>query len=154
MKFAVTQDPKKRLYLLGGALFVWSLLVCLRLVQLQVFKYGEYVQKAARQQQRTITVDPPRGNIFDRNGHPLAMSVSVDSIFAVPSEIPDQVSTAQLLGTILGADSFDILNRLKASKSFAWVARKVDQDKSDRVRALNLRGIYFQKESKRYYPEA
>ena len=153
MKFAVTQDPKKRLYLLGGALFVWSLLVCLRLVQLQVFKYGEYVQKAARQQQRTITVDPPRGNIFDRNGHPLAMSVSVDSIFAVPSEIPDQVSTAQLLGTILGADSFDILNRLKASKSFAWVARKVDQDKSDRVRALNLRGIYFQKESKRYYPK-
>ena len=45
MKFAVTQDPKKRLYLLGGALFVWSLLVCLRLVQLQVFKYGEYVKK-------------------------------------------------------------------------------------------------------------
>ena len=36
---------------------------------------------------------------------------------------------------------------------FAWVARKVDQDKSDRVRALNLRGIYFQKESKRYYPK-
>ncbi len=153
VKFALTQDPKKRLYILGGVLFFWAALVCMRLVQLQVFKYGEYVQKAARQQQRTITVDPPRGVIYDRNGHPLAMSVSVDSIFAVPTEVPDQVSTAHLLGKILGVDSFDILNHLKASKSFAWVARKVDQDKSDRVRALNLRGIYFQKESKRYYPK-
>jgi cell division protein FtsI (penicillin-binding protein 3) len=152
-KLAVTSDAKKRLYILGGLLFFWAMLVCLRLMQLQVFKYGEYVQKAARQQQRTITVDPPRGVIYDRGGHPLAMSVSVDSIFAVPSEIPDQASTARLLGKILGADSYDILNHLKASKSFAWVARKVDQDKSDRVRALNLRGIYFQKESKRYYPK-
>ena len=150
---AGTPNAKRRLLILGGLLFFWAVAVCLRLVQLQVFKYGEYVQKAARQQQRTITVDPPRGNVFDRNGHPLAMSVSVDSIFAVPSEIPDQASTAHLLGKILGVDSDDILNHLKASKSFAWVARKVDQDKSDRVRALNLRGIYFQKESKRYYPK-
>lgn len=150
---AATRDAKKRLYILGGLLFLWALVVCLRLVQLQVFKYGEYMQKAARQQQRTITVDPPRGVIYDRNGHPLAMSVSVDSIFAVPSEIPDQASTARLLGKILEVDSDDILDHLKASKSFAWVARKVDQDKSDRVRALNLRGIYFQKESKRYYPK-
>ena len=146
-------NAKKRLYILGGLLFLWAMVVCLRLVQLQVFKYGEYVQKAARQQQRTITVDPPRGVIFDRGGHELAMSVSVDSIFAVPSEIPDQASTAHLLGKVLGADSDDILNHLKASKSFAWVARKVDQDKSDRVRSLNLRGVYFQKESKRYYPK-
>lgn len=152
-KLAVTTDAKKRLFILGGLLFFWAAVVCLRLVQLQIFKYGEYVAKAARQQQRTITVDPPRGVIFDRNGHPLAMSVSVDSIFAVPSEIPDQVSTAHLLGKILGADSGEILDHLKASKSFAWVARKVDQDKSDRVRALNLRGVYFQKESKRYYPK-
>jgi cell division protein FtsI (penicillin-binding protein 3) len=152
-KLAVTTDGKKRLYILGGLLFFWGLLVCLRLVQLQVFKYGEYVQKAARQQQRTITVDPPRGVIYDRGGHELAMSVSVDSIFAVPSEIPDQPSTARLLAKILGADSYDILNHLKASKSFAWVARKVDQDKSKRVHDLNLRGIYFQKESKRYYPK-
>jgi cell division protein FtsI (penicillin-binding protein 3) len=71
----------------------------------------------------------------------------------VPGEIPDQASTAHLLSKVLGVDSFEILNHLKASKSFAWVARKVDQDKSKRVHDLNLRGIYFQKESKRYYPK-
>ena len=152
-KEAGTRDAKKRLFILGGLLFFWALVVCFRLVQLQVFKYGEYVAKAARQQQRTINVDPPRGVIYDRNGRELAMSVMVDSIFAVPSEVPDQVSTAHLLGKILGVDSDDILNHLKASRSFAWVARKVDQGKSDRVRALNLRGIYFQKEAKRYYPK-
>ena len=152
-KEAASPNAKKRLLILGALLFFWSLVICLRLVHLQIFKYGEYVQKAARQQQRTITVDPPRGVVYDRNGHPLAMSVMVDSIFAVPKEIPDQASTAHLLGKILGVDSDEILNHLKASHSFAWVARKVDQDKSDRVRSLNLRGIYFQKEAKRYYPK-
>jgi cell division protein FtsI (penicillin-binding protein 3) len=150
---AVPANAKKRLLFLGGALFLWSLVICLRLINLQIFQYGEYVKKASRQQQRTIAVDPPRGVIFDRNGHELAMSVNVDSIFAVPKEIPDQASTAHLLGKILGVDSDDILNHLKASKSFAWVARKVDEDKSNRVRALNLRGIYFQKEAKRFYPK-
>src|SRR6185437_9884417 len=43
--------------------------------------------------------------------------------------------------------------RFHASRTFCWVARKVDADASDRVRALNLRGIYFQKESKRFYPK-
>lgn len=128
-------------------------MICGRLVYLQIGKYGEYVQKAARQHQRTIEVDPPRGIIYDRNGRELAMSVSVDSIFAVPSEIPDQASTANILGRVLKVDGDDILARMKGSRSFAWVARKLDQETSDRVRALNLRGIYFQKEPKRYYPK-
>ena len=81
------------------------------------------------------------------------MSVSVDSVFAVPSEIPDQASTASMLARILGADANELLARIKAGKNFAWVARKVDAETGDRIRALNLRGIYFQKESKRFYPK-
>src|SRR6185369_8134268 len=87
------------------------------------------------------------------NGHELAMSVSVDSIFAVPSEIPDQQSTAEVLAKVLATDADDVLARLRASRAFAWIARKVDNETSERVRALNLRGIYFQKESKRFYPK-
>src|SRR5207237_10190066 len=62
-------------------------------------------------------------------------------------------STAAVLGKVLGTDSDDILARLRGSRAFAWVARKVEPERSERVRALNLRRIYFQKESKRYYPK-
>ncbi len=142
----------QRLYLLVGMLCFWVLAIAGRLVQLQVVEYGEFAQRAQRQQQRTIEVAPKRGVIYDRNGQELAMSVRVDSVFAVPSEIPDQATAASLLANVLGTDSEDILTRLKSSRAFCWIARKLDAPTADRIRALNLRGIYFQKESKRFYP--
>lgn len=142
----------RRLYLLVGMLCFWVLAIAARLVQLQILDYGEFAQRAQRQQQRTIEVAPKRGAIYDRNGQELAMSVRVDSVFAVPSEIPDQATAATLLANVLGADPDDILTRLKSSRAFCWIARKLDAPTSERIRALNLRGIYFQKESKRFYP--
>ncbi len=143
----------RRLYLLGGLLFLWTFLVCFRLVQLQILRYGDFVKQAQRQQQRSIEVAPRRGIIYDRNGDELAMSVSVDSIFAVPGEIPDQANAASLLARILNVDPSEILARMKSSHSFCWIARKVDNDASQRIRALSLRGIYFEKESRRSYPK-
>lgn len=143
----------KRLYFLGAFLFLWLGAIVFRLVNLQVVKYGEFEQRAQKQQQRTIDISPRRGIIYDRNGQELAMSVNVDSVFAVPSEIPDQPNTAHLLGRILKADPDELLAKMKSSHSFTWVARKLDPDVSARIRALNLRGIYFQEESRRYYPK-
>ncbi len=142
-----------RLYLLGGILLLWCCAICLRLVYLQLFRYGDFEQRAQRQQQRTIDVSPKRGIIYDRAGHELAMSISVDSVFAVPSEVPDPATTAGLLGRVLNIDPRELLARFKSSHTFCWVARKVDADTSNRIRAMNLRGIYFQKESKRFYPK-
>ena len=147
------KDPKWRLYLLGAFLFLWCGAIGLRLVQLQIVDYGDWLQRAQRQQQRTIPVSPRRGIIYDRNGHELATSISVDSVFAVPSEIPDPANTASLLARVLRSDPRDLLARLKGSRSFVWIARKVDADTSQRIRGMNLRGIYFQKEPKRFYPK-
>ncbi len=143
----------RRLYFLGGILFLWVLAVFFRLVDLQILQYGQFEERAARQQQRTIEVSARRGNIYDRNGHELAMSVTVDSVFAVPSEVPDQANTARLLARILKDDPNNLLAKMKSSHSFCWIARKLDPDVSARIRALNLRGIYFQQESRRYYPK-
>jgi len=148
-----TNGATKRLYFLGAILFLWLFAVVFRLVNLQVVKYGEFEQRAVRQQQRTIDVSARRGIIYDRNGHELAMSVNVDSVFAVPSEVPDQANTAELLARILKDDPRNLLAKMKSSHSFCWIARKVDPKVSDRIRALNLRGIYFQQESRRYYPK-
>lgn len=144
---------KRRFLFLAGFLGLWSIAICLRLIGLQVIQYGDYTQRAARQQQRSIEVSPVRGIIYDRNGNDLAESVSVDSVFAVPSEILDIHGTAGILARILKADPVEIENHMQASHAFAWVARKIDADLSARIHALNLKGIYFQRESKRFYPK-
>src|SRR5919107_5623778 len=78
---ALWNGATKRLYIFAAVLLFWLCGICLRLISLQVFAYGDFVQRASRQQQRSIEVSPRRGIIYDRNGHELAMSISVDSIF-------------------------------------------------------------------------
>ena len=142
-----------RLYVLAGILVFWCSVICLRLVYLQVFRYGTFEQRAQHQQQRTEEVSAPRGIIFDRNGQELAMSINVDSVFAVPSEMPKPASTISLIARITKQDPRELLAKCEASKSFCWLARKPDPEISARIKALNLHGVYFQKESKRYYPK-
>ena len=144
---------QRRLYLLGALLLLWFVAICLRLVYLQIFQYGEFEQRAMHQQQRTIEISPKRGVIYDRAGRELAMSINVDSGFAVPTEIPDLAQTVSLISRITRDDPREVLAKCKASRSFCWVARKADAETVERIKALNLRGIYFQKESKRFYPK-
>jgi cell division protein FtsI (penicillin-binding protein 3) len=143
----------KRLYLLAGILVLWAGGISLRLVYLQIFRYGDFEQRAQRQQQRTTEVAAKRGIIYDRAGRELAMSVSVDSVFAVPADIPDLAGTISLVSRITKADPRELLAKCEAARTFCWVARKADAETADRIRSLNLRGIYFQKESKRFYPK-
>jgi cell division protein FtsI (penicillin-binding protein 3) len=150
---APAKTPSKRLYILAAVLFLWVAAVLGRLVYLQVIKYQFFLNLASRQHGRTIDVDPRRGTIYDRNGAELAMSIDVDSVFAVPSEIPDQETTAQILAKVLDLDGQELLAHLRAQKNFAWVKRKLDAETSQRVRNLNLRGIYFRKEPQRFYPK-
>ena len=147
------KTPAKRLYILAAVLFLWVAAVLARLVDLQIIKYQFFLNLAAKEHGRLIDVEPRRGTIYDRNGAELAMSIDVDSVFAVPSEIPDHETTAQILAKVLNLDSQELLAHLRAQKNFAWVKRKVDAETSDRVRELNLRGIYFRKEPKRFYPK-
>lgn len=141
---------------------LWAVVISFRLFWLQVVRHSEFVERALRQQQRTFEVAPRRGMLYDRNLRALAMTVLVDSIYAVPSELGEnRASDAALLAKVVHTDPQDryttqqqILARFDDSRNFAWVARKVDAETADRVRELNLKGIYFQKEFKRFYPDA
>src|SRR5215813_1786385 len=143
----------RRLYLLGAILVFWCCAICFRLVYLQIFRYGDFVERAQHQQQRSVELSAKRGIIYDRSGKELAMSVTVDSGFAIPSEQTDLANAISLITHITHEDPHDILAKCEASKSFCWIARKTDTETAERIRALNLRGIYFQKESRRFYPK-
>jgi cell division protein FtsI (penicillin-binding protein 3) len=142
-----------RLYLLAGILILWCAAICLRLIYLQIFRYGDFEQRAQHQQQRTTEVAAKRGIIYDRFGRELAMSIAVDSVFAVPTETPDLAGALSLIAHITHDDPRELLAKCHAGRTFCWVARKPNAETAERIRALNLRGIHFQKESKRHYPK-
>src|ERR1700726_1363596 len=142
-----------RLYALSGLLCLWLLTICLRLVYLQIFCYGDFERRAQHQQQRSFDLSAKRGVIYDRAGRELAMSIQVDSAFVVPSEAPDLANTVSLISRITKEDPRIVLADCRSHKTFCWVARKADAETIDRIRALNLQGIHFQKEPKRFYPK-
>jgi cell division protein FtsI (penicillin-binding protein 3) len=149
-----------RFWLLCLFFLVWAVLITGRLFWLQVVRHKEYVERAHKQQQRTFEIAPRRGVLYDRNLRELAMTVQADSIYAVPSEIDDNSAAAHTLAAIVHTDPEDSLttekaisSRLDAGRNFAWVARRVSADVATKVRALNMTGIYFQKEYQRVYPD-
>jgi cell division protein FtsI (penicillin-binding protein 3) len=143
---------KSRLLVVVAALAAWMALVGARLYELQVARHDEFTRRAERQQQRVIELDPPRGTIRDARGRELAVSVEVESAFAVPSEIRDPAAAARLLGAALKVDRAKLDRQLKSDREFVWVARKLDPPMARAARALALPGVYFLEESKRYYP--
>src|SRR6267142_1421047 len=129
-----------RLYLLGAMLLFWCVAICGRLVYLQVFRYGTFVKQAEHQQQREIPLSAKRGVIYDRAGKELAMSVLVDSAFAVPTEVKDLPTAVHLITRITGDDRNVVLADCRNHKTFCWVARKGNDETIERIRSLNLQG--------------
>jgi cell division protein FtsI (penicillin-binding protein 3) len=137
---------------LAAVFAAWMLLILARLYYLQIIEYVRWLGRAEGQQQRVIELAPHRGTIFDRDMRPLAMSLPVNSIFAVPSQIADPHTVANILAPVLGLESRDLEGRFAAFRNFCWVKRKVSTAEAASVKALNVKGIYFQKEAKRFYP--
>ena len=126
----------------------------LRCLDLQVLRAASLVSLANAQHDREITLDPRRGPILDRNGHELAMSLEVDSVYADPSEIEDAGAAARRLAPVLGMKPGELKEKLDSDRRFVWLRRKIDPDMRKRIEAMDLRGIAFVRESKRYYPKA
>src|ERR1700757_3312449 len=142
-----------RLLIVAGVALLWMTAVFGRLGYLQLFHHSEYLARAERQQRRAIEITPKRGAIYDRNMHPLAMSVPVQSAFAVPVEVKDRAMAARLLAGVLGMPADEIREKLDSGSTFVWIKRKLPPAKAEAVDSLNLKGIYLQEENQRYYPK-
>lgn len=141
-----------RAFLVLVVIALWMGLIVARLYQLQVVDHGAYLHRAERQQQRIVEIEPPRGTILDAAGRTLAVSVGVDSAYAVPGKIQDPRRTARRLTAVVGGSATALARRLTMDREFVWVARKLDPPQTTAIRAMGLPGIYFLRESKRYYP--
>jgi cell division protein FtsI (penicillin-binding protein 3) len=132
------------------ALF-WMLIIIGRLYYLQVVQNGYYNNRANRQRQSMVTLDPERGPILDRKNRQLAVSIALDSIYGIPEEMKDFSQTMKAIAAITPVDQKEVLARGK-NKSFVWIARKIPSEHTEKIKRLKLPGVYFTQESRRYYP--
>jgi cell division protein FtsI (penicillin-binding protein 3) len=131
----------------------WMAAVFARLSYLQLFCYSEYFAKAQRQQQRIFEISPSRGTIYDRNGRELAVSLPMDSVFADPSDIADPEMVARLLSRVLKIPADDLETKIREARTPVRLARKLSPDTVQRIDNMNLKGVFFQKENRRVYPQ-
>jgi len=143
---------KGRLLLFALIMALWATGIVARLCQLQIVDHDIYRQRAEGQHHRRVVLEPPRGTIYDARGRELALSVEVDSVWADPSQIEDPAGIARALAGALDLDARKLAQSLSSDREFVWIARQLDRPQADEVRRLDLKGVGFLKESKRYYP--
>lgn len=149
--YGTNMRMRKRLtwvFLIASVLF---LVLMSRLAWVQFVHGHELQKKALEVRTRDIPVEAKRGTIMDRNGNELVTSISVDSIYATPGQVKNPQETAEKLAPLLGMDVDKLYTSLSKKSAFEWIKRKVDNEISQKVRELNLPGIGFVEESKRYY---
>jgi len=155
---------KKRLIFIFILTCMFCTALTFRMGWVQIVNGEEYSKMAADQQTRDVPIAPKRGVIYDRNGKALAMSAAAYTVWARPSEIKAtksndaalsemQVNNAAAdIALILGMDQESVKEAISQDKALVKVAKCVDKDVADKLRAKRIAGIEIAEDVKRYYP--
>lgn len=123
-----------------------------RLVWMQGMASERFVALAADQRERRVALPAERGDILDRDGAVLALSMRMESIFANPRFVPDPQAAAAALAPVLGIDAAALAGKLGQERGFVYLARKVDPVVAAKAKALGIPGVESVAEPKRFYP--
>ena len=158
----MSAQPMTSLPFTGRHYFVLALLMAgfavlaARAVDLRVNHHEFLTGEGNARHLRVVRVPAHRGMITDRHGEPLAVSTPVESLWVNPRELATERSKWPEFTAVSGI-SADALHRLiaeKIDKEFVYIRRHVAPAHADKILALGLKGVYRQREYRRYYPHA
>lgn len=136
------------------SIFLFAVLIVLRLADVQIKRHDFYSALAQGQQKFFIKVHGERGEIFFRHGQPLAINKTFFYIFASPPSVENHDETAKVLSETLGLPYDFIFKRITRENSFFELLKKrLSEKEIAYLKEKNLPGIYFGKELLRYYPQ-
>jgi cell division protein FtsI (penicillin-binding protein 3) len=147
-------ERRRRVYALAVVLSVVALALIARLGYIQVYEHARYVDQASAEHWRQLPLPPRRGDIVDAHDVPLATTVSFDTLYASTTEISDASTVAQELAPIIN-QSPTTLEALLGQRQTAptRIQAGLPADTADKIRQLQLSGIFLQPEPKRVYPQ-
>lgn len=147
------QAVKSRLALVSLILSAAGLVLVGRLVHLQIIQHDRLAAQSDKQFLRTVEITSGRGNIYDRNRNQLATNIRVESVYADPKSVAEKTATARILARVLKLNPQAVLKKLKSNRHFVWIKRKSELNAVEKLKQLDLVGVGFIAETKRYYPK-
>jgi cell division protein FtsI (penicillin-binding protein 3) len=148
----VRRPPLSRLVALLVAMILAFGGIFARLTVLQVSQAASLQDLALAQRLRTVELPAERGEIVDRSGEPLALSLEARDVYADPRYVTDPWRVAAALAPLLERDAGELAELLSRDTSFVYLARQVDLGLAERIAAKGLPGIGFLPTSRRSYP--
>lgn len=129
--------------------------IALRLLYWTLVKGDELRAQAASQYVVQRSLPAARGGIFSSDGNPLVMNQPAYLVYGEPKRMKDMNTFVRSVSSVLELDGQVLSTQLSDPNRF-WVpiAHKVEASKMSALTSLGLTGLGFEKEPKRYYPEA
>lgn len=125
----------------------------LRAAVIQIIPNSKLSELKKRQLDTVIKIQSRRGDILDRNGQELAVSIPAFSIFADPKVIKAPRKFSKQLAPILGISWKSIYDKIKDdSRRFVWLDRKVSLETKNKILDLKENGLGVVPEARRIYP--
>ena len=124
-----------------------------RAVYVQLIAEDFFQRQGEARYAHTLELPASRGQIKDRSGQVLASSVAVPSIWAFPKDVDTDPGKRRELARILKISPQELDKRLDPSNRFVFLRRQADDDTAAKIKALNLKGVFQDREYKRQYPE-
>ena len=163
--FFKNDATRTRSWLIALALFSWMLVIVWRLAWVQVARHPELAARAERNHNRVQKTAPPRGDITDRHGQQLAMTVQTDAVFADLDMVrrakdEDRARLVKTLAPLLGFSPQALQNKLVAAPErkdgLLWLKQQLAPALARELRVAarqqHLPGIGFAREAARHYP--
>ena len=147
-----TRSRRRRGTALAVVFALIAVVLGVRLADLQLFRSDAYVKYGEQQRIRTVKLTADRGQIFDRNGVEMAVSVPQWTVWADPSQVDDPRKAAAALAPVLEMEEDHLFQLLSEPDQHAYLARTVPDNVSRAVADLNLEGVYLLEESARFNP--
>jgi len=128
--------------------------IVFRAVNLQVTKHVFLAEQGAERYMRNARIPAHRGQIVDRFGDPLAVSTPVDTVWANASELADSPEQLPRLAKALARDSDWLTRRVTSNldSQYLVLAKQLQPDEAERVRSMQIPGVYLAREYRRFYP--
>src|SRR5438067_817558 len=127
-----------------------------RLIYLQVIKHDEYAGLAAEKHIYKQTIYAERGTILDGNNEVLAHNVPVETVVGDATHLNNRKAVIDLVGNELGIPIEQLAEKLDSERRYIVIKREVPESLATalraKLRAGNLRGIYFENDATRIYP--
>ena len=144
---------KNRIIFVFTCFCLFFLLVLGKAFKVQLIDASDLIVRAYSQFLRQATIYPKRGNIYDRNGSPLALNIQTYSIFTIPKATNGKNDVYKKLAKIIPELSYkEMISTIKKRKKFTWLGRKLRLTKDQVEDIKELKGIFIEGAPERTYP--